>query len=316
MTVEDRKIVFTNVSKFYGEVLGVNRVSFTLEPGVTSLVGPNGSGKTTLMNLMTGLIRPTQGSIVVMGLTPKQPVEFYRRVGYCTQFDSFPPGTNGYDFIYRPLRLHGFGAEQAAKLTMEALERAGMAQVARRKVAGYSKGMRQRIRLAQAIAHHPSVLVLDEPLNGLDPMARSESIALFQALAKQGMHVIISSHILEEVDRISDRVVMMSSGYVVAEGEIREVRREVRDHPIQILVRCSNAARLASAAFELDHVVEAKIIGDGHSVLVRTRDSEQFYLLLNKIAAGGIVEIDAVAPADDDVNSIYQYLIGSDGAPT
>jgi ABC-2 type transport system ATP-binding protein len=176
--------------------------------------------------------------------------------------------------------------------------------------------MRQRIRLAQAIAHHPSVLVLDEPLNGLDPMARAESIALFEGIAKQGMHVIISSHILEEVDRISDRVVLMSSGYVVAEGQIREVRREVQDHPMQILVRCSNAARLAAAAFELDHVVEAKILNDGHGVLVRTRDAEQFYLLLNKIVSSGLVEVDAVAPADDDVNSIYQYLIGSDGGPT
>jgi len=312
----NRQIVFNNVSKFYGEVLGVNRVSFTLEPGITSLVGPNGSGKTTLMNLLTGLIRPTQGTILVLGLTPHQPIEFYRQVGYCTQFDSFPPGTTGYDFIFQPLCLHGFTNEQAAKLTAEALERAGMAQVAQRKVAGYSKGMRQRIRLAQAIAHHPSVLVLDEPLNGLDPMARSESIALFEALAKQGMHVIISSHILEEVDRISDRVVMMSSGYVVAEGRILEVRDEVRDHPIQILVRCSNASRLASAAFELDHVVEAKILTDGRSVLVRTRDAEKFYLLLNRVVSAGLVEVDAVAPADADVNSIYQYLIGSDGAPT
>jgi len=146
-------------------------------------------------------------------------------------------------------------------------------------------------------------------------MARAESIALFETIAKQGMHVIISSHILEEVDRISDRVVLMSSGYVVAEGQIREVRREVHDHPTQILVRCSNAARLAAAAFELDHVVEAKILNDGHGVLVRTRDAEQFYLLLNKIVSGGLVEVDAVAPADDDVNSIYQYLIGSDGGP-
>jgi ABC-2 type transport system ATP-binding protein len=147
-------------------------------------------------------------------------------------------------------------------------------------------------------------------------MARSESIALFEAIAKQGMHVIISSHILEEVDRISDCVVLMSSGYVVAEGQIREVRKEVRDHPMQILVRCSNAARLASAAFDLDHVVEAKILSDGHGVLVRTRDAEQFYLLLNKIVSGGLVEVDTVAPADDDVNSIYQYLIGSDGGPS
>jgi ABC-2 type transport system ATP-binding protein len=313
---DNRQILFNNVSKFYGEVLGVNRVTFTLDPGITSLVGPNGSGKTTLMNLLTGLIHPTQGSIQVLGLTPRQPIEFYRQVGYCTQFDSFPPGITGYNFIFQPLRLHGFTKEQAAKLTAEALDRAGMSQVAQRKIAGYSKGMRQRIRLAQAIAHHPSVLVLDEPLNGLDPMARAESIALFESLAKQGMHVVISSHILEEVDRISDRVVLMSSGYVVAEGQIREVRKEVRDHPMQVLVRCSNAARLASAAFELDHVVEAKILTDGQSVLVRTRDVEQFYLLLNKIVATGVVDIDTVAPADDDVNSIYQYLIGTDGSPT
>src|SRR5437773_8001544 len=145
MTSRAHQIVFENVSKFYGEVLGVNKVSFSLGPGITSLVGPNGSGKTTLMNLLTGLIRPSQGAIYVLGLTPQQPIEFFRQVGYCTQFDSFPPGTNGYDFIYWPLRLHGFGHGQAAKLANEALERAGMAQVGRRKVAGYSKGMRQRI---------------------------------------------------------------------------------------------------------------------------------------------------------------------------
>ena len=316
MTSANRQIVFDNVSKFYGEVLGVNRVSFALDQGITSLVGPNGSGKTTLMNLVTGLIKPTRGSIHVLGLTTRQPMELFRQVGYCTQFDSFPPGSTGYDFIFWPLRLHGFGREQAARLTAEALERAGMTQVARRKVAGYSKGMRQRIRLAQAIAHHPPVLVLDEPLNGLDPIARAEAIALFESLAKQGMHVIISSHILEEVDRISDRVVLMSSGYVVAEGQIREVRKEVRDHPMQILVSCSNAARLAAAAFELNHVVEARILNDSRGVLIRTRDPEQFYLLLNKIVCSGLIEVDAVAPADDDVNSIYQYLIGSNGGPT
>ncbi|PYT69686.1 MAG: ABC transporter ATP-binding protein [Acidobacteria bacterium] len=315
MTSPNRQIVFDSVSKFYGEVLGVNRVSFALDPGITSLVGPNGSGKTTLLNLLTGLIKPTRGSIHVLGLTTGQPVELFRQVGYCAQFDSFPPGSTGYDFIFWPLRLHGFGREQAARLTDEALERAGMTQVARRKVAGYSKGMRQRIRLAQAIAHHPSVLVLDEPLNGLDPIARAEAIALFGALAVQGMHVIISSHILEEVDRISDRVVLMSSGYVVAEGQIREVRQEVRDHPMQILVRCSNAARLASAAFELNHVVEAKIVNDGRGVLIRTRDAEQFYLRLNKIVCSGLIEVEAVAPADDDVDSIYQYLIGCNGGP-
>jgi ABC-2 type transport system ATP-binding protein len=310
------RIIFEDVSKFYGEVLGVNRVSLSIPPGITTLVGPNGSGKTTLMNLMTGLIQPSSGSISVLGLTPGDAAEFFTAVGYCAQFDSFPRGITGWQFVLDSLMLHGIEKAMAMDLAVEALDRVQLGEAASRKVAGYSKGMRQKIRLAQALAHHPRVLVLDEPLNGLDPMARAESIALFEAIAKQGMHVIISSHILEEVDRISDRVVLMSSGYVVAEGQIKEVRREVRDHPMQILVRCSNAAKLASAAFELDHVVEAKILSDGQSVLVRTRDAEQFSLLLNKIVSAGLVEVDAVAPADDDVNSIYQYLIGSDGSPT
>src|SRR5689334_18324362 len=309
----DARIVFENVSKFYGEVLGVNKVTFTLKPGITSLVGPNGSGKTTLMNLMTGLIRPSRGALYVLGLTPQQPIEFFRHVGYCTQFDSFPTGTTGYNFIYWPLRLHGFAHDQAGKLTDEALQRAGMAQVAQRKVAGYSKGMRQRIRLAQAIAHHPSVLVLDEPLNGLDPMARAESIALFEAIAKQGMHVIISSHVLHEVDRISDQVVLMSFGYVVAEGQIHGVRSEVKEHPMRILVRCAQPSPLASSPFSQDHVVEAKLNNDGKGVLVRTKDADLFYQLLNKIVVEEDFAVDTVAPNDDDVNSVYQYLIGSGG---
>jgi ABC-2 type transport system ATP-binding protein len=309
----NNKIVFDNVSKFYGEVLGVNRVNLSLPPGVTSLVGPNGSGKTTLMNLMTGLVGPTQGSISVLGLTPEQPEEFFRHVGYCTQFDSFPKGVTGYGFIYQSLQLRGISNKEARSLALEAIERLGMGDAAGRRITGYSKGMRQRIRLAQAIAHHPTVLVLDEPLNGLDPMARAETIALFEALGKEGMHVIISSHVLHEVDKISDQVVLMSYGYVVAEGQIHGVRSEVKDHPMQILVRCGNPSRMASRLFSQDHVVEAKLNNDGKGVLVRTRDADQFYLLLNRIVLEEDFAVEAVAPADDDVNSVYQYLIGGGG---
>ena len=313
MTPLHNKIVFEDVSKFYGEVLGVNRVHLSLPPGVTSLVGPNGSGKTTLMNLMTGLVRPTQGRISVLGLTPEQPEDFFRYVGYCTQFDSFPKGVTGYEFIYQLLKLRGITSVEAHRLTVEAIDRVGMGFAASRNVAGYSKGMRQRIRLAQAIAHHPTVLVLDEPLNGLDPMARAESIALFEALGKEGMHVIISSHVLHEVDKISDQVVLMSFGYVVAEGQIHGVRSEVKEHPMQILVRCGNPNLLASRLFRHDHVVEAKLSQDGKGVLVRTRDADEFYLLLNRVVVDEEITVDAVAPADDDVNSVYQYLIGSGG---
>ncbi len=307
------RIIFEDVSKFYGEVLGVNRVSLSLAPGITTLVGPNGSGKTTLMNLMTGLVRPTRGKIRVLGMTSADATEFFRAVGYCTQFDSFPRGVTGWTFVYDSLLLHGISVEQARRLTGEALQRVNLGEAANRKVAGYSKGMRQKIRLAQSIAHHPRVLVLDEPLNGLDPMARAESLALFETLGRQGMHIVISSHVLEEVDRIADRVVLMAGGYVVAEGNIHQVRQEVRETPMQILVRCQHPEVLASRIFQMNHCVEAKLHTDKQGLLVRTLDVDQFYIVLNQIAAEGTVKIEAVAPADDDANAIYQYLIGSEG---
>jgi ABC-2 type transport system ATP-binding protein len=309
-------IVFDNVSRFYGEVLGINRVNLSIPPGITSLVGPNGSGKTTLMNLMAGLIRPSRGTINVLGIPPTRPEELFRKMGYCTQFDAFPKGLTGYQFIYSFLLVHGMIESEAAKLTDEALQRVSMTEAADRPVAAYSKGMRQRIKLAQAIAHRPTVLVLDEPLNGLDPMARNETIALFKQFGDEGRHVIVSSHILHEVDRISDQVILLSHGYVVAEGQIQGVRSEVKDQPMQILVRCDKPGLLASRLFEQDHVVEAKVNEDGKGLLVRTRDADNLYLLLNRIVLDNGLEVEAVAPADDDVNSVYQYLIGAEGGNT
>jgi ABC-2 type transport system ATP-binding protein len=313
MAPNDR-VVFENVSKFYGDVLGVNRVNLSIPPGVTSLVGPNGSGKTTLMNLMTGLIRPTRGRISVLGMSVDQPEELFRYLGYCTQFDSFPKGFTGYQFVYSYLRLYGCAHGEAQDLSWKAIERVGMTEAAGRKIAGYSKGMRQRIKLAQSTCHGPSVLVLDEPLNGLDPLVRAETIALFRTFAEEGMHVIISSHILHEVDAISDQVILLSNGYVVAEGQIRGVRSEMQDHPMQILIRCNRPGVLAAKVFEQNFIVEAQIHKDGQGLLVKTRDADRFYLFLNHIAQNG-VSIESVSPADDDVNSVYEYLIGSEEAP-
>jgi ABC-2 type transport system ATP-binding protein len=307
----DRLIVCEDLSKLYGDVLGVNRVNLTIPPGITSLVGPNGAGKTTLLNLLTGLVRPSRGKVTVLGVSTDDPERLFRMVGYCTQFDAFPRRVTGEQFVYRWLLLHGLPRAEARKLTAEAIERVGMTAAARRRVAGYSKGMRQRIRLAQAISHHPRVLVLDEPLNGLDPMARAEVMSLFQDLGRQGMHVLISSHILHEVDRVSDQVVLLSGGYVVAEGRIHGVREEMTEHPIQVLVRCSHPNVLASRVFALDHVVEAKIVADGRGVLVRTRDADGLYRAINRIVTEEGLDVEAVAPADEDVNSLYRYLIGA-----
>jgi len=310
--INDR-IIFENVSKFYGEGLGVNHVSLSIPPGVTTLVGPNGTGKTTLMNLVTGLVQPSSGRISVLGMTPGDPDRFFRQVGYCTQFDSFPRRLTGWEFLLDALMLHGMSESDAFRLANEALERVRFGDAGSRRIDSYSKGMRQKIRLAQAIAHHPRVLVLDEPLNGLDPMARAESLALFQELSRQGMHLVISSHILDEVDRISDRVILITGGYIVAEGNIHQVRREVRDKPMQVLIRCDQPERLASRVFATNHCVEARLHDDGGGVFLRTGDLDEFYRILNEIAAEGLVKIEAVTPADDDTQAIYQYLIGSEG---
>lgn len=308
-------IVFSNVSKFYGEVLGVNRVHLSIPPGITSLVGPNGSGKTTLMNLVTGLLQPTEGDVRVLDIPPGDPETLFRKVGYCTQYDSFPKGATGRSFIRGYLRVHGMDGSRARELTEQALERVGLVDAAGRKVAGYSKGMRQRIKLAQAIAHEPEVLVLDEPLNGLDPMARAEMISLFQEWADAGRHLMISSHILHEVDLISDQVVLLNEGYVVAEGNIRGVRSEMENRPLQILIRCDNPSILASRVFGLDSVVEARIHEDGNGLLVSTKDASRFFLLLNRVVLDCNLKIEAVAPADEDVHAVYEYLIGGEDNP-
>jgi ABC-2 type transport system ATP-binding protein len=286
----------------------------TIPPGITSLVGPNGSGKTTLMNLMTGLIRPTQGEIRVLGIAPDHPEKLCRLTGYCAQYDAFPKGLTGYQFIYSYLRVFGMSHAECDQRTVAALQMVGLSDAANRTVAAYSKGMRQRIKLAQAIAHDPQVVVLDEPLNGLDPLARSEAIALFRQWGEKGRHVIVSSHILHEVDQISDQVILLSQGYVVAEGQIQDVRSEVKDQPMQILVRCDRPSMLAARLFQQDHVVEAKIHADGKGLLLRTKDADSFYLLLNRVILDSGLEVESVAPADDDVNSVYQYLIGGEGS--
>lgn len=310
------RIALRGVSKFYGEVLGVNRVTLDVAPGLTSLVGPNGSGKSTLMHLITGLLRPTRGTVDVLGILPDRPEELFRQVGYCTQYDSFPTGATGLGLLTDLLALHGLDREARRSRAWEMLELVGLADAGRRRIAGYSKGMRQRIKLAAALAHEPRVLVLDEPLNGLDPMARAELIDWMRRWADEGRHVIVSSHILHEVDAISDGVILMHGGSVVAEGSIRAVRGEISRHPMQVLVRCRPTRPVASRLLSLEHVVEVRVVEEDDTILARTRDAAAFFREVADALLATEAEIETVTPADEDVGAVYDYLIGSSGGPT
>jgi ABC-2 type transport system ATP-binding protein len=207
------------------------------------------------------------------------------------------------------LLLFGYGRAEAEERAWKALEHLSLTEAANRKVAAYSKGMRQRVRLAQAIAHEPEILVLDEPLNGLDPLVRADTISLFRMWASEGKHVILSSHVLQEVDIISDQVILIANGMIVAEGEIRNVREEIHDHPSQFIIRCPDASRVAALLFNEDHITEIKLNDDRLGMLVMTRNREEFARALGRIAGNGH-KIDGVIPADENVDALYEYLIG------
>lgn len=306
-------IRFEGVSRFYGDVLGVNRVDLELEPGIIGLVGPNGAGKSTLMNLITGLVRPSRGKVTVRGVTPDDTETFYRRIGYCTQYDGFPLGMTGRRLLVSLLRVHGFESEPANELANAALDRVGMTEAADRPVDAYSKGMRQRIKLAQAICHEPQVLVLDEPLNGLDPQARAEVTEIFRERGAAGAHVLVSSHILHEVDAISDRVVFLDNGYVIAEGDAPGIKGELKQYPMQVFVRSEQAPGIASRLFDLGQVTEVRLHDDGAGLFARTPDADRFFLAFNKLAIAEGWRIDSMGTADETVEAIYNYLV-VDGA--
>ncbi|HPJ72937.1 MAG TPA: ABC transporter ATP-binding protein, partial [bacterium] len=251
------------------------------------------------------------GEITVFGHSPYEPEKIFSRVGYCAQYDTFPRGATGNDFIESYLRIRGFTGREARELAARAAEMVGMTDAMHRKVAAYSKGMRQRIKLAQAIAHQPELLVLDEPLNGLDPLARADMIALFRQLAAEGAHLMVSSHILHEVDMISDQVIMIHGGYVVAEGQIQSVRSEMSDHPVQMLVQCSRMKELAAELVRMDQVIEIKIQPEKKALLLKVTDVEAFHRQFQEAVRRTGSDIETIIPADENAQSIYEYLINT-----
>jgi ABC-2 type transport system ATP-binding protein len=245
----------------------------------------------------------------VRGLSPRDPERLMRITGYATQYDAAPRGVTGFDFVTTGLLLAGHDKQEASQRAWKSLERVGMNEAAHRKVAAYSKGMRQRVRLAQALAHDPEVLILDEPLNGLDPLVRAETISLFHEFAAQGRHVVLSSHVLQEVDVISDRVILIANGMIIAEGHVRGVREEIHEHPSQYIIRCRDASRIAALLFEQDHITQIQIHEDRLGLLVATRNQREFSRALTRISLAGHT-VESVVAADENVDALYKYLIG------
>lgn len=304
-------IVIENASRWYGEVLGINKVTVNISPGITGLVGPNGSGKSTLMNLICGMLRPGHGRVAVLGNPVWNNPELRRFLGYCSQVDHFYESFSGLQFIQSMLALHGYGKPWARQTALEALARVGMSGDQERPISAYSKGMRQRIKIALSLAHNPAVLVLDEPFNGLDPVGRREMMQLFQDYAREGRTILLSSHILHEIERMTDRVLMMSNGYVLAEGQVQMVRELLIDHPFKVFVRCDRPRELASLMLSEDGVKMVEI-EDERSLTLSTQTPDEFYLRLNDIIIEHEIEVDVVTLADENLQSIYQYLSGKE----
>jgi ABC-2 type transport system ATP-binding protein len=304
-------IIVDHVSRWYGEILGINRVNVEIHPGITGLVGPNGSGKSTLMNIICGMLRPGQGSVTVLGQAVWNNPELMRLIGYCSQVDHFYENFTGRQFIESMLALHGRGREWTRRTGAQALEMVAMSEHQDRRLRAYSKGMRQRIKIALALAHQPEVLVLDEPFNGLDPVGRREMMELFADYARQGRTIILSSHILHEIEQMTDHILMMSNGYVLAEGQVTHVRDLLRSHPFQVFLRCSEPRRLAAIMLQEENVSSVQI-EDERSLTLMTRDPDAFYLRLNDTVVASGIDIDVVTLADENVQSIYTYLAGKE----
>lgn len=295
------------LSKWFGEVIALNNLTMTLDKGVTGLLGPNGAGKSTFFKLALGLYRPSRGSIRVLGSLPRNNLDILARIGYCPEIDKFYDNMTGYEFVYTLNRCWGMSRRDARKATLDACEVVRMTERMDDPIDEYSKGMRQRIKIAQALSTKPELLLLDEPMAGLDPKGREEMFSLIRTLGAEGGSVIVSSHILYEIERVTDNVVLLNQGSILAQGRVREIRDLIDDHPHTITVVCSDPHALSSHFAQ-----ETSTLGlefDNDTLTLRTRDPNGSFQKLNELARDGLVDIREMNCSDDDLQSVFDYLV-------
>jgi ABC-2 type transport system ATP-binding protein len=301
-------LLFEQVSKWYGPVIGVNQVTLELRSGITGLVGPNGAGKTTLLRLATGQLRPTLGRVRVCG-HDAWAAAAKRHVGYCPEVDAFYEMMSGRQFVEAMARLCGFPAREARRRTAAALAQVGMTGRAERRLRGYSKGMRQRVKVAQALVHDPPLLVLDEPLSGIDPVGRREMVALFRDLAARGKCLLVSSHELEELEKLTEHVAVMARGRIAAVGSLAQIRELLDDQPLSIRIDSDRPRRLAADLVTLEEVVGVEI-SDGDTLLVRARNPAAFFRRFTRLVVEEDVDVRRLETLDDSAHAVLGYLLG------
>jgi len=299
-----------HLSKWYGQVIGLNDVSVTVPSGVTGLLGPNGAGKSTLMKLITGQLKPSKGSLSVLGEPIWRNPALYFKIGFCPEQDAFYERMTGLEWVTALVRLNGVSETEGVAMARRALETVDLVDAADKKIGAYSKGMRQRIKMAQALAHDPELLILDEPLAGMDPIARRKTIRMIKDLGRAGRSVIVSSHILHEIESMTANILLINQGRIVAEGNVHQIRDLIDEHPHTVYIRADQTRALAREFLTQDDVLSLKF--EDEAVVVQTARPDAFYARLTDLAASGeLGGIHEVTSPDDNLQAVFQYLVKS-----
>ncbi len=302
-------VTFHEVSKWYGNVIGVNKLTLEIRAGVTGLLGPNGAGKSTLLQLATGQLRPSQGSVKVLGETIWNNASLNRRIGLCPEQDAFYEWMTGWDFVFTCARLAGLRRSDAQAAAERSIEEVGMTKHQGRAIRGYSKGMRQRIKVAQSLVNDPDVIFLDEPLTGTDPVARRDLMQIIERMGRQGKTVLVSSHVLHEVQSLTPNIVLMNRGRLVAHGQVREIRDLIDQYPHHIKLVCENYRDLAARMVGWDDVEGVRVIPDENALMVETRSPDAFYGRLPAVSLEDGLAIKSVYSDDDNLEAVFKYLV-------
>jgi len=298
------------LSKWYGNVLGLSDVTLQIEPGISGLLGPNGAGKSTFLKLLTGQIKPSLGTVTILGERIKNNFAIFSKIGFCPEHDSFYEEITGWEFLTQLLSLHGFADSEVKSRAEQALEIVELCQDKDRLIRAYSRGMRQRLKFAQAIAHDPEIFILDEPLSGLDPLGKRKIIRLIKEYKSQGKTIIVSSHVLPEIEALTKTIILIHQGKIFATGDIHYIRDLIESHPHQVSVKCAEPRRLASMFLTEGYVLKVMFGPDPKTFVVETKNRDKFFSLLLSLVVENRLEVEEITSPDDNLQAVFDYLVG------